>query len=401
MTAITQQSLIAYLRFLKSKHILERDVPPEKEHLYTQLSDEELAIFLEKQYEKYHLLPDAIAALEAEFLNKRTQQPRIEEQPVIEVIEAEEVIDNPAITPLPITPTPLITPPPTNVTSTTRPVPPPKSPVVTKKRSARVYWYVILGVIACWIGYSYIQFQKLGEVYTLTDNVSVRPEPESNKTVDGLFLFGKWADRQGNELTKPSSLKLLSTEPQDGYYKVAAGSLPFFDYLTNNNYFVHSSYVTTDSSEFNAYRRIFKNLDADFYELKNLEFAYRKIIYNALSNGALSELSIAIPCENKFPLRAKGKKPLSIGQFQNANKSQFIVVVRLTDNNYYQIKANGDYDIEEITPITFYYDTTKYDNIYTMEGRFINQGSYFEWQSCDGNYKAKSSGMDLSNFTIE
>lgn len=70
MTAITQQTLVAYLRFLKNKHILERDVPPGKEHLYTQLSDEELAVFLEKQYEKYGLSADATTALEKEFLNK-------------------------------------------------------------------------------------------------------------------------------------------------------------------------------------------------------------------------------------------------------------------------------------------------------------------------------------------
>lgn len=327
--------------------------------------------------------------------------PKVENKPLepeIEEIEAEEVILS-TERPLPLTSQPIVKPP--IFTKTTPPPSPPKLPVTTQKRSYRIYLYGVFIALAVGIGYKYLQFQKLGTAYSLTDNVAVRFEPNSaSKMSAGLFMFGKWLDRKGNELDKQSSVRLLSPEPEKGYYKVTAGGAPFLDYLFNNSFYVYAKFVTTDSSEYNTYRRIFKNLDNDYYELKNLEFAYRKIIYNALSSGTLEGLSIAATCEDKYAVTSN-KKPLSIGHFRLADKGQYYVVVRLSDNNYYFIEANNNYEIENIEPVTFYYDTTKYDNIYTMEGRFTNQGSYFEWESCDGTYKAQSSGMDLSSFTIE
>lgn len=422
MSNINQNNFIEFLEFLESKYPQIR-FSSEKLDALRRINHQQISQYLSLVYEKFSLdgrsEERAFTALKnEEELRKNTEfitpdlieeVPRIE--PVIPVYNLERRFQEP--TPKSSVDVERVTPtynlersfpestPKSNVDVervTPKSTPPPNNPPPLKRVSIdtqsspnhttrNVFLITMLGVLS-YVGYELYEYQKLGTAYALSNELIIRDS--SNK--DGKFLgsadlFGKNMDRNNVEIPTASELKLYSNDRQGGYYKVIVSDTPFFSFLFNaNEGYVYSKYFTTDKKEYDLYKVIFEPIKDDYYELKHLEFAYRTMIVNAIKNTpTMQGLVLKESCDVQ-PVTAK-KMPLHIGQDQNKDRTVFHTLVQLSDDNYYSIIANGFYNVSKISQITLNGEPL------TTQGKFINIGKEFIWESCDKSITAKSNDL--------
>ena len=444
MTKIEHKHFIEYLNFL-GKRYDKLILPQEKLDKLRLLSDSQINQYLQLLYQKFELNG---AYEETNFLNSINpirENPEIieveaEELPVIlpEVKEQETPVQLPITIPVEASPEPKPEPEgieqtptvretalpiktftptvperpavnPTAVKPAVNPSPaniPPKPPVnrestAIKPRYKYNYWrigMVVFFILASiYTVYKFIAYQKLGFVYVLTDELLVRTSSDKNgKVLGSMNLFGKAKGRDNKETLTFAELKLYSNEKQGAFYKVIMSDFPFVSYLFNldNMGYVYAKYVTTDKKEQETYQKIFKPIKEDYYELKSLEFAYRAIIVNAITTQpALMQLVLSKPCDK--PSMNTRNAPLRIGQYQNKDKTEFFVLVQLSDGNYYSIEGDGFYNALPAKPIYLGED------LMSAEGKFQLKGDYFIWESCDKTIAARSNRNEFDYFEIE
>lgn len=425
MSNINQNNFIEFLKFLEKKHPQIRFSSDKLEAL-KKIDNQQITQYLQLVYEKFSL---ERSLEENAFFTLKTEEERrrnieiitpdvIEEIPRIEPatpvykleptpkpsVEVERVIPtyNLEQKPLESTPKPVIevervSPNPTPPINT----PPPPRVVSTNTYAApnhttrNIFLIVLVGVLA-YVGYELYEYQKLGTVYALSNELIIRDSSKKDgKFLGSADLFGKNMDKNNVEVPTTSELKLYSNDLQGGYYKVIVSDTPFFSFLFNNDEgYVYSKYFTTDKKKQDSYKAIFEPIKEDYYELKHLEFAYRTMIVNAIENTpSMKGLVLKESCDIQ-PVTAK-KMPLRIGQEQNKDRTVFHALVQLSDGNYYSIIANGFYNVSQVNQI--YLDGEPM----TSPGKFLNKGKYFEWESCDKSMTARSNGQPFDAFTSD
>lgn len=427
MSNINQNNFIEFLKFLERKHPQIR-FSSDKLDALKRIDNQQISQYLSLVYEKFSLDGSSeertfITLKSEEELRKNTEYitpdvieeiPRVE--PVVPVynlernypeptpkVEVERVTHTYNVEQKPLEPAPRPsveverTPKPTSPSNTT---PPPRT-VSTDNYAApnhttrNVFFIALLGVLA-YVGYEFYEYQKLGTVYALSNELIIRDSSKKDgKFLGSADLFGKNMDKNNVEVPTTSELKLYSNDLQGGYYKVIVSDTPFFSFLFNNNEgYVYSKYFTTDKKKQDLYKAIFEPIKEDYYELKHLEFAYRTMIVNAIENTpSMKGLVLKESCDIQ-PVTAK-KMPLRIGQEQNKDRTVFHALVQLSDGNYYSIIANGFYNVSQVNQIYLNGEPM------TNPGKFVNKGKYFEWESCDKSMAAKSNGQPFDTFTSE
>lgn len=427
MSNINQNNFIEFLKFLERKHPQIR-FSSDKLDALKRIDNQQIGQYLSLVYEKFSLdgsLEErTFTALKSEEeLRKNTEYitpdvieeiPRIE--PVVPVYKLERNYPEPTpkveverVTPTynleqkPLEPTPK---PSVEVERTPKPPPPPNNTpppravstdnyVAPNHTTRNVFFITLLGVLA-YVGYEFYEYQKLGTVYALSNELIIRDSSKKDgKFLGSADLFGKNMDKNNIEVPTTSELKLYSNDLQGGYYKVIVSDTPFFSFLFNNNEgYVYSKYFTTDKKKQDLYKAIFEPIKEDYYELKHLEFSYRTMIVNAIENTpSMKGLVLKESCDIQ-PVTAK-KMPLRIGQEQNKDRTVFHALVQLSDGNYYSIIANGFYNVSQVNQI--YLDGEPM----TSPGKFVNKGKYFEWESCDKSMTARSNGQPFDTFTSD
>lgn len=399
MSNINQDNFIEFLKFLEGKYP-QIKFSSEKLDALKRIDNQQINQYLLLVYEKFSLNGSSeertfTTLKNEEELRKNTEfitpdvieeVPRIE--PAIPVYNLERSFPEP--TPKPSVGvervTPIVTPKPSPPPSNT---PPPRTVSVDtysapNHTTRNVFLIAILGMLS-YVGYELYEYQKLGTAYALSNELIIRDSSKKEgKFLGSADLFGKNMDRSNVEVPTTSELKLYSNDLQGGYYKVIVSDTPFFSFLFNaNEGYVYSKYFTTDKKEHNLYKAIFEPIKDDYYELKHLEFAYRTMIVNAIKKTpAMQGLVLKESCDLQ-PVTAK-KMPLAIGQDQNKDRTVFHALVQLSDDNYYSIIANGFYNVSKISQITLNGEPL------TTQGKFMNLGKEFQWESCDKSTKAKS-----------
>lgn len=427
MSNINQNNFIEFLKFLERKHPQIR-FSSDKLDALKRIDNQQISQYLSLVYEKFSLDGSSeertFTALKSEEeLRKNTEYitpdvieeiPRIE--PVVPVynlernypeptpkVEVERVTPTYNVEQKPLEPAskPSVeverTPKPTPPSNTT---PPPRTVstdnyVAPNHTTRNVFFIALLGVLA-YVGYEFYEYQKLGTVYALSNELIIRDSSKKDgKFLGSADLFGKNMDKNNVEVPTTSELKLYSNDLQGGYYKVIVSDTPFFSFLFNNDEgYVYSKYFTTDKKKQDLYKAIFEPIKEDYYELKHLEFAYRTMIVNAIENTpSMKGLVLKESCDIQ-PVTAK-KMPLRIGQEQNKDRTVFHALVQLSDGNYYSIIANGFYNVSQVNQIYLNGEPM------TNPGKFVNKGKYFEWESCDKTMTARSNGQPFDAFTSE
>lgn len=425
MSNINQNNFIEFLKFLEKKYPQIRFSSDKLEAL-KKIDNQQITQYLQLVYEKFSL---ERSLEENAFFTLKTEEER---QKNIEIITPDVIEEIPRIEPatpvykLEPTPKPSVEVgrviPTYNLEqkpleSTTKPVievervapkptppintPPPPKVVSTNTYAApnhttrNIFLIVLVGVLA-YVGYELYEYQKLGTVYALSNELIIRDSSKKDgKFLGSADLFGKNMDKNNVEVPTTSELKLYSNDLQGGYYKVIVSDTPFFSFLFNNDEgYVYSKYFTTDKKKQDSYKAIFEPIKEDYYELKHLEFAYRTMIVNAIENTpSMKGLVLKESCDIQ-PITAK-KMPLRIGQEQNKDRTVFHALVQLSDGNYYSIIANGFYNVSQVNQI--YLNGEPMTNL----GKFVNKGKYFEWESCDKSMTAKSNGQPFDTFTSD
>lgn len=427
MSNINQNNFIEFLKFLERKYSQIR-FSSDKLDALKRIDNQQIGQYLSLVYEKFSLdgsLEERtfITLKSEEELRKNTEYitPDVIEEiqrtePVVPVYKLERNYPEPKpkveverVTPtynleqkpLETTPRPSveverITPKPTTPPSNNTPPPRTVSAdnyVAPNHITRNVFLIALLGVLA-YVGYEFYEYQKLGTVYALSNELIIRDSSKKDgKFLGSADLFGKNMDKNNVEVPTTSELKLYSNDLQGGYYKVIVSDTPFFSYLFNNNEgYVYSKYFTTDKKKQDLYKAIFEPIKEDYYELKHLEFAYRTMIVNAIERTpSMKDLVLKESCDIQ-PVTAK-KMPLRIGQEQNKDRTVFHALVQLSDGNYYSIIANGFYNVSKISQITLNGEPL------TIEGKFQNKGNKFIWESCDKSITAESDGLLSDTFT--
>lgn len=407
MSNINQNNFIAYLKFLESKYP-QIKFSVEKLEALKKIDNQQISQYLQLVYEKFSL--DKILEENA-FMKFKIDE---ELQKILPVITPEIVEEVPKVLPvipdvnseqspqnlnpkINVEPEPSVSVP---KTPTATNVPPPQRivpiDIAPKNNTIRNIFIILFLGVASYVIYEYYEYQKLGSAYALSNELLIRDSSKKDGNVLGSAdLFGKNIDNNNVEIPTTSELKLYSNERQGGYYKVIVGDTPFISYLFNTNAgYVYSKFFTTDKKEQDLYKAIFEPIKDDYYELKHLEFAYRAMIVNAIKNTpTMKGLVLKESCDVQ-PAMAK-KMPLRIGQNQNKDRTVFHALVQLSDNNYYAIIANGFYNVSQINQI--YLDNEPL----TQQGKFINKGKYFIWESCDKSITAKSEGQPFDVFSTD
>lgn len=428
MSNINQNNFIEFLKFLERKYP-QIKFSSDKLDALKRIDNQQISQYLSLVYEKFSLDGSSeertFTALKSEEeLRKNTEYitpdvieeiPRIE--PVVPGYNLERNYPEPMpkveverVTPIynleqkPLEPTPKpnveverVTPKPTPPSNT---IPPSRTVsvdnyVAPNHTTRNVFLIAILGMLS-YVGYEFYEYQKLGTVYALSNELIIRDSSKKDgKFLGSADLFGKNMDKNNVEVPTNSELKLYSNDLQGGYYKVIVSDTPFFSYLFNNNEgYVYSKYFTTEKETQDSYKAIFEPIKEDYYELKHLEFAYRTMIVNAIKRTQSMEgLVLKESCDIQ-PITAK-KMPLRIGQEQNKDRTVFHALVQLSDGNYYSIIANGFYNVSKISQITLDGEPL------TIEGKFQNKGNKFIWESCDKSITAESDGLLSDSFTSE
>ncbi len=436
MTKIEQNHFIEYLSFLGSRYP-KLVLSQEKLDKLRTLNEAQTAQYLQLLYQKFELNGTYEERRFLESINAIKERPEIieveaEELPVIlpdlkeelrpvqapltiqieaspepkpEPVTTEESLPSKRIAPsVPEKPTvnPVPVKPPVNQVSNT---PPPKAPEyrepVSKPRYRYNFWRIgiVCGLLlaSAYTIYKFIAYQKLGFVYVLTDELLVRTSSDkTGKVLGSMNLFGRAKGRDNKEVLTFAELKLYSNEKQGAFYKVIMSDFPFVSYLLNmdNIGYVYTKYVTTDKNVQETYQKIFKPIKEDYYELKNLEFAYRAIIVNAITTQpALMRLVLKDPCDSQA-MNARNA-PVRIGQYQNKDKTVFYVLVQLSDGNYYSIEGDGFYNALPARPIYIG------DELLSEAGKFQLKGDYFIWQNCDKTITARSNRGEFDYFEVE
>lgn len=422
MSNINQNNFIEFLKFLEGKHP-QIKFSSDKLDALKRIDNQQISQYLQLVYEKFSL--DG-SLQESVFISLKNEEERrkntefitpdvIEEipriEPVIPVYKIEPTPKPNAITER-VIPTykleqnPVESRPKSNV-EVERIPPKPTPPINTTPPSKtvsvdtyaapnhttrNVFFIALLGIFS-YVGYEFYEYQKLGTVYALSNELIIRDSSKKDgKFMGSADLFGKNMDKNNVEVPTTSELKLYSNALQSGYYKVIVSDTPFFSYLFNiNEGYVYSKYFTTDKKKQDLYKAIFEPIKDNYYELKHLEFAYRTMIVNAIDNTpSMKGLVLKESCDIQ-PLTAK-KMPLCIGQDQNKDRTVFHALVQLSDENYYSIMANGFYNVSQVSPILLNGEPM------TTQGKFQNKGTYFIWESCDKSISAKSNGQPFDVF---
>lgn len=387
---IDNQQITQYLQLVYEKFSLERSL---EENAFFTLKTEE-----ERQKNIEIITPDVIEEIPRiepatpVYKLEPTPKPSVEVERVIPTYNLEqkslESTPKPVVEVAPKPTPPINTPPPPRVVST-------NTYAAPNHTTRNIFLIVLVGVLA-YVGYEFYEYQKLGTVYALSNELIIRDSSKKDgKFLGSADLFGKNMDKNNVEVPTTSELKLYSNDLQGGYYKVIVSDTPFFSFLFNNDEgYVYSKYFTTDKKKQDSYKAIFEPIKEDYYELKHLEFAYRTMIVNAIENTpSMKGLVLKESCDIQ-PVTAK-KMPLRIGQEQNKDRSVFHALVQLSDGNYYSIIANGFYNVSQVNQIYLNGEPM------TSPGKFLNKGKDFVWESCDKTMTAKSNGQPFDTFTSE
>lgn len=427
MSNINQNNFIEFLKFLERKHPQIR-FSSDKLDALKRIDNQQIGQYLSLVYEKFSLDGSSeertfIALKSEEEFRKNTEYitpdlieeiprigptipvynlernypeptPKVEVERVTPTYNVEQKPLEPTLNPKPSFDVERKPTPPSNNT------PPPRAVSVDNysapnHTTRNVLLIALLGVLA-YVGYEFYEYQKLGTVYALSNELIIRDSSKKDgKFLGSADLFGKNMDKNNVEVPTTSELKLYSNDLQGGYYKVIVSDTPFFSFLFNNDEgYVYSKYFTTDKKKQDSYKAIFEPIKEDYYELKHLEFAYRTMIVNAIENTpSMKGLVLKESCDIQ-PVTAK-KMPLRIGQEQNKDRTVFHALVQLSDGNYYSIIANGFYNVSQVNQI--YLDGEPM----TSPGKFLNKGKYFEWESCDKSMTARSNGQPFDAFTSD
>lgn len=443
MTKIEHTHFIEYLRFLGRKYpkvVLSQD----KLDKLSQLNDQQMSQYLQLLYQKFELngvyeernfqdslrpITPEVIEVEPVVLPERHEEKTPPPTPITIPIEAspepkpEPVKTEPQVpakvetTPVPVV-KPVVAVAPVSVPAekpvvNTAPAPskavvntvPPRPPVnrepVVKPRYKYNFWrigtVVFLLFASVYTIYKFIAYSKLGYIYVLTDELLVRTSSDkTGKVLGSMNLFGRAKGRDNKEVLTFAELKLYANEKQGAFYKVIMSDFPFVSYLFNldDMGYVYAKYVTTDKAEQEKYQKIFKPIKDDYYELKNLEFAYRAIIVNAISTQpALMNQVLKGSCD--APSMSVRNAPLRVGHYQNKDKTVFFVLVQLSDGNYYSIEGDGFYNALPAKPIYLN------DDLMRDEGKFTLKGDYFVWENCDKTVIARNNRGEFDYFMTE
>lgn len=355
---------------------------------------EELPVILPDIQEEFHPVQTPLT-IPIEASPEPKPQPVTSEESLPVKIVAPTVPEKPTVNPVPVKPpvNPVINMPPSKATEYREPV--------SKPRYRYNFWRIgiVCGLLlaSAYTIYKFMAYQKLGFVYVLTDELLVRTSSDkTGKVLGSMNLFGRAKGRDNKEVLTFAELKLYSNEKQGAFYKVIMSDFPFVSYLLNldNIGYVYAKYVTTDKTVQETYQKIFKPIKDDYYELKNLEFAYRAIIVNAITTQpALMRLVLKEPCDSQA-MNARNA-PVRIGQYQNKDKTVFFVLVQLSDGNYYCIEGDGFYNALPARPIYLG------DELLSEAGKFQLKGDYFIWQNCDKTITARSNRGEFDYFEME
>ncbi len=277
------------------------------------------------------------------------------------------------------------------------------------KKSTSKVGLIFTLLILCLLGYlayKYYTFNTLANVYTLTNNVSIKKNI-GGKAIARLDLFGTALDNKLGEQNTYNQLKLIGTK--DDYYEVLL-TPTFTNYLLHNKdsiYYVHQNITTLNKALHDKYCKVFALLADDYNELDKLQLKYRAMLVDAIEKfPELNNLAIAAPCYKEKKI--SNKAPLSIGQYKSKNSfgniDKLYVIAQFTNGHYYTIQGNEQGQVQNIwkTQLTNF----GYQEPLLEKGKFSYYDPYqftygdFNWENCTKTKKAVCGTEPFANFEM-
>jgi hypothetical protein len=384
----------------------------EKLEKWSSLPQDQLVLALHKVYEKLGLSDEEVSVLERNFFSPQPPPPN----PVSRENTKPEIITPILVQEkIPVAQQPQTIPvqqPSIDIDSIHKKEQEKKriSEIPIKKRNTTFYYFIgAFMSIAAYLGYQYLQFNKHGMAYPLTDNIAVREQDlETSENIQRLDLFGSFMDKNGVIQSSLDQLKIIDDDANSNFYKVQTKA-DFVNYLLGKDAaYVHKNMVSQDRAEWNQYRNVFRNIASDYNELDKLQRVYRKMIVQAISKyNDLSGLTIASSCNVEKKLKANA--PLSIGQYVKKDEHNNIdgryAIARMTNGNYYTIIADKNGNVSEVKQTILI--TNDHPIALSEPGKFKYYDPYdmtygdFIWKSCDGKYEARSMTEPFDQFRLK
>ncbi len=214
-----------------------------------------------------------------------------------------------------------------------------KTPTKGRKRNSGFYIIVLpLVALISYIGFQFYKFQNLETLYAITDNIAIRNA--EGKTIGRMDIFSK----NNNDISslRAADDKIYNiTVSADGKIsesrRLLVKEATFQDFLLRKKtkyVYVNKNYLTANKSYNELQRTIFGDINNNSLELKNISSNIRKVIIGSISEDpSLSGLKIANTCNNS------GAEYTSILKHTLNDGETFIVICKLSDNNYYKLKG--------------------------------------------------------------
>jgi hypothetical protein len=276
---------------------------------------------------------------------------------------------------------------------------------ITSPKKGRAKWYITMGILLAalvaggfYVKNKYDDYNSLGYIYTLADNVAVRQKPDAQSLAEErMDLYGAYTTKEGWQASF-TKMQLLSGELENGFYKVT-NRPSFVNYLlgtgSDNVRYVSSKFVTRREELYTKFYETFINLKDDYNEMDKLQYNYRAIIVNAIDNyPELKGLRPAKPC--KLDSKTLNDAWLGIGQYSNSSKTEHYVLVQFSDGKYYSIESDGTLSAKAIRVIEEYIEIFPNDALSgDFKFRYNNASSRFDALMCGGD-SARRSGTTFS-----
>jgi hypothetical protein len=227
--------------------------------------------------------------------------------------------------------------------------------------------------------YKYIAFTKLADVYTITDNVSVRNE--NKKIVARMDLYNDRKDSTSFQKLKAVDKEtyMRAIDNSDNLYpcrKVYLNDPSFIQFLLGNSGdvgYVNTNYVVDNKKEFELYQTVFKEVKNNKTENTALKATYRKVIVGAMVQNESTQ-NLYIDLHEGNLTKATVGATYGIVKQTIKNGTQYVVIAGLSDGNYYRFE--GDVQSNYYNPPTLVNTIDDDGNTQTLKGayRFINKG---------------------------
>jgi hypothetical protein len=265
-------------------------------------------------------------------------------------------------------------------------------------------FFLALFIPLAYVAYQFYLFNNLKNVYAITNNLSVRN--------DSNVVIGRMDLQPPTKVNVHSfeSLKAVdddiyersidSTGKPKKHRKVIIGSANFLKFLLHSNEniaFVNANFVTDSKQEFEQYKSVFGQLNAE--EANQLELRFRKVIIGSLGyDENLQGKYIMDACASSS--KDVRKKMTSILKQEIIANTRFAVIARLSDGYYYRffgdlaensfakpkkigIVENPESDADCLTGDLFfkYLPKEKVYSIYDCNGKSMNLYSVLDTQN--------------------